>query len=160
MRAGRAALPAAFALFFFSGAAGGEADRHLHLCNPGGEIRADRTRRGLRIRYLDKSGRADKIDFTLPGWEVRSASVNGGKACLDLGKRVRIRREKSARPSKPDGKLSAKDEVIEHGGAFQDKVILRRGRRVIGVGGEKITIKETEVISSKGKKGPQETKPE
>lgn len=156
-------LGAALAWAAFSGAAGGAEKGHLHLCNPGGKIRADRTRRGLRIRYIDKSGRAGNIDFTLPGWEVRSASVDGEKACLELQKRAGFRRKKKKKPHSArkghEDVLHAEDEVIEHGGAFQKKVIIRRSRRVIEAGGERITIKEKTVISPKFKPSPMETKP-
>ncbi len=177
MRAGKAAfssvllgaglfLGSALAWAAFSGLAGaaeGAEKSHLHLCNPDGKIRADRTRRGLRIRYIDKSGRAGNIDFTLPGWEVRSASVDGKKACLELYKRAGVQREKREKPQSAwkghEGVLHAEDEVVEYGGAFQDKVIIRRGRRVIDVGGERITIKDKTVISPVSKTGPMETKP-
>ncbi len=169
MRAGRTILPAGLlgavlAWALFSGPAEGAGGRLLHLCNPGGEIRADRTRRGLRIRFVDKSGRAGDIDFTLRGWEVHSASAGDGKACLELQKRAKVSRKKrkkarSAR-KKSDSVLRAEDEVIEYGGAFQDKVIIRRGRRVIEQGGERSTIREKEIIAPKMKSGPMETTPQ
>jgi hypothetical protein len=167
-RAGKAAfsgllLGAGLAWAAFSGAAEGAEKGRLRLCNPDGKIRADRTSRGLRIRYIDKSGRAGNIDFTLPGWEVRSASVDGKKACLELQKRAGVQQKKrkmlqSARKGHEDV-LHAEDEVIEYGGAFQDKVIIRRGRRVIDAGGERIRVEEKTVISPKLKTGPMETKP-
>ena len=169
VRAGRAILPAgllgaALAWAIFPGAAGGAEGKRLHLCNPGGEIRAERTPRGLRVRFVDKSGRPGDMDFTLPGWEVRSASAGGGKACLELGKRagaLRKKRKKArAGRKKSDGVLRAEDEVIEYGGAFQDKVIIRRGRRVIEQGGERSTIREKKIIVPKMKSGPMETAPQ
>ena len=48
--------------------------------------------------------------------------------------------------------MSAKDEVIVYGGAFQDKVILRRGQRKIDLGGERIVIENVEVLLPKKKK--------
>lgn len=161
-RAGRLVFLALLTGAILQGAAEGAGEKRLRLCNPGGEIRADRTREGLRIRYIDGSGPPGKIDFTLPGWEVSSVSATGKKACIELKKSVKARRKSGARAksSGPDGALSAKDEVIEYGGAFQDKVIIRRGERTIDLGGEKITIREMEVISPGGNTGPLQTKPE
>jgi hypothetical protein len=85
------------------------------------------------------------VDFTLPGWEVR-ASGKGG--CVEFVKALGGGAPNSAKKDV----LSAKDEVIVYGGAFQDKVILRRGQRVIDLGGEKIVIEETEVLTPAGKR--------
>jgi hypothetical protein len=124
----------------------------LRLCNPSGEIRAERTPKGLRIRYLDPSGHPDQIDFTLPGWEVRSADATGGRACVLLEKPPGSSTDQGI--SMTEDRLSAKDEVIVYGGAFQDKVILRRGGRGIDLGDERITIQDSEVVSPKGKTSP------
>ncbi len=126
----------------------GEKAAHLRLCNPAGGIRADRTPRGLRIRYLDGADRPGVVDFTLAGWEVRAARASGKGGCVDL---VKAPGGGPAKSAKKDV-LSAKDEIIVYGGAFQDKVIIRRGKRVIDLGGEKIVIEESEVLSPGGKK--------
>ncbi len=126
----------------------GEKAAHLRLCNPAGGIRADRTPRGLRIRYLDKADRPGGVDFTLAGWEVRAASASGKGGCVDLVKAP----ESGAAKTAGKDVLSAKDEIIVYGGPFQDKVILRRGQRVIDLGGERIVIEESEVLSPAGKK--------
>ena len=129
----------------------GEKAALLRLCNPAGGIRADRTPRGLRIRYLDKADRPGGVDFTLAGWEVQSARASGKGGCVDL---VKAPGGGGAKSSNEDV-LSAKDEVIVYGGPFQDKVILRRGQRVIDLGGERMVIEETEVLFPAGKKRPQ-----
>ena len=99
---------------------------------------------GLRVRYLGESDRPAGPDFTLKGWQVRAAmpprrggAAPGGGVCVELVKEAA-----------PPGTLRAKDEVYETGGPFREKVIHRR-QRVIDLGGERITIEGTEVVSPK-----------
>ncbi len=79
-------------------------------------------------------------------------------SCAPPGVGKKREKSRSAR-KKAEGVLHAEDEVIEYGGAFQDKVIIRRGRRMIDAGGERIRVKEKTLISPKLKTGPIETKP-
>lgn len=158
MGVGGVTLPAgllvpALAGVFFPMAAGGAEGRILRLCNPDGVIRAERTQRGLRIRFVDTSGRSGDIDFTLRGWEIRSG---GGKACLELIDRKKEKKSEAAARESEDV-LRAKDEMIEYGGAFQDKVIIRRGRRVIEQIGERFKIRQDRIVAPKRKPGPRET---
>ena len=119
---------------------------HLHLCNPEGGIRTDRTPEGLRIRYMDKRNRKRGPDFVMPGWEIRSTNSKGKGACIEIYKEMPEPRTGVLNENPESVEvLSAKDEVIAYGGAFQDKVILRRGKRVIDLGGEIIIVEDTKV---------------
>lgn len=124
----------------------GEEVSRLRFCNPDGGTRAEKKAGGVRIHYVDKRGRPLRIDFTLSGWRIETASSGGRISCVTLG-----RIEEASKPGRASGAvsrdvLSARDEVIVYGGAFQEKVILRRGQRVIILGGEKIVIEETEIL--------------
>ncbi|MEE9274702.1 MAG: hypothetical protein V3V62_05285 [bacterium] len=140
------------------GARAGEG-RDLRLCNPEGGIRAERTRRGLRIQYLGPEGGSAGQPFTLRGWEVRAAVPRGGGVCLDLVKpgsepeeeAKKTAEAEKAEESKTGDILRARDEVFETGGAFQEKVIYRRTQKVIELGGERIVIEGVEVVHPKGK---------
>jgi hypothetical protein len=128
-------------------------DLHLHLCNPAGGLRADRVPEGLRIRYMDKRNRERGLDFVMPDWEVRSMSSKGKEACVEIYKKGSYQGTGVLKDNPESTEvLSAKDEVIVYGGAFQDKVILRRTKRVIDLGGERIIVEGTTVLQPEKKK--------
>ena len=82
----------------------------------------------------------------LPGWEIRSTNSKGQGACIEIYKEMPEPRTGVLNENPESVEvLSAKDEVVVYGGAFQDKVILRRGKRVIDLGGEIIIVEDTKV---------------
>lgn len=95
---------------------------------------------------MDRRGRPLRIDFTLSGWRIETASSGGRISCVVLGRIGEVSKPGKASGTVSKDVLSARDEVIVYGGAFQEKVILRRGQRVIILGGEKIVIEETEIL--------------
>ena len=124
----------------------GEKVSRLRFCNPDGGIRAEKKAGRVRIHYVDRWGRPLRIDYTLSGWRIETASSGGRISCVVLGRIGEVPNLGKASGTVSKDVLSARDEVIVYGGAFQEKVILRRGQRVIILGGEKIVIEETEVL--------------